>query len=100
MYGDRFVDKNGNVFPTAEERTAKINALYDMVDILQGSKFVFPAEPETSYFTNSPPKNNAHKDVKYWYKFRTNIVMDGAGYQVTFNIRDKGKNGQYQYFIE
>lgn len=100
LYGDFVVDMNGNVHPDAEERSAKINALYDMADILQGAKFVPPAIPEDSYITNNPPKNKAHKNVKYWYKFTTNIVMDGKGYKVTFNIRDKGKGGQYQYLIE
>jgi len=40
----------------------------------------------------------AHKDVKYWYKFRNNIEFDGVMFEVTFNIRDKGKE-QYEYLI-
>ena len=56
--------------------------------------------PEDSYINPSnPPKNKAHKNVKYWYKFRNRIVLDGVSYTVTFNIRDKGKE-QLQYLIE
>ena len=100
--GDKFTaNKNlyGDKRAKPEELAAKINALYDMADILQNAKFVPPAEPEDSFITNNPPKNKAHKDVKYWYKFKTNIVMDGEGYEVTFNIRDKGKD-QYDYLID
>lgn len=83
------------------ERAALINSLYDMADILQHSAY----DPKTksiepSYSNpNLRPKNPAHKDVKYWYKFRNSIVADGVGYDVTFNIRDKGKE-QYEYLIE
>ena len=44
-------------------------------------------------------ENAAHKNVKYWYKFRNTIVFDGDVYDVTFNIRDKGKE-QFQYLID
>jgi len=71
-----------------------------MADILENRVFDPPERPEESYINPEiKPKNKAHKEVKYWYKFRTNIVMDGKGYQVTFNIRDKGKQ-QYTYLIE
>ena len=94
VYGDDTRSKKTGEF------SAKINALYDMADILTGAKFVPPANVEESYANpNISPKNKAHKGVKYWYKFRTYIVMDGIGYEVTFNIRDKGKE-QYQYLIE
>ena len=103
--GDRFTAQKNlyGDFTRGEETTefaAKINALYDMADILESSVFKGPAEPEESYVTNKPPKNKAHDGVKYWYKFNNNIVVDGIGYEVTFNIRDKGKDGQYAYLIE
>ena len=47
---------------------------------------------------NLPPKNAAHKDVKYWYKFVNEIVFDGVPFTVKFTIRNKGKE-QYQYLI-
>ena len=49
--------------------------------------------------TSKKPKNKAHKGVKYWYKFKNTIIFDGIMYDVTFNIRDKGKE-QYQYLID
>lgn len=53
----------------------------------------------TAPTTALKPKNKAHKDVKFWYKFQNNIVFVGVPYIVTFNIRDRGK-AQYQYLIE
>ena len=49
--------------------------------------------------TSKKPKNKAHKGVKYWYKFKNTIIFDGIMYDVTFNIRDKGKE-QYQNLID
>ena len=94
LYGDLSKGKDTTEF------MAKVNALYDMADILETSTFEGPAEPEESYITDQPPKNAAHKGVKYWYKFKNSIVMDGVGYKVTFNIRDKGNDGQYAYLVE
>lgn len=94
LYGDLTKGKDTTEF------MAKVNALYDMADILENSTFEGPAEPEESYITDQPPKNAAHKGVKYWYKFKNSIVMDGVGYKVTFNIRDKGNDGQYAYLVE
>lgn len=100
--GDKFTaQKNifGDNYLTGEEKLAKIELLYDYADILEKSEFV-KRSPEESYIDLSvSPKNNAHKGVKYWYKFKNNIVLDGAGYRVMFNIRDKGKD-QYAYLIE
>lgn len=77
--------------------------MYDLADILSTSTYVSrpkSKEIEPSYNNkNIEPKNKAHKDVKYWYKFRNNIELDGISYEVTFNIRDKGKE-QYEYLIE
>ena len=101
VLGDRFTfDKNlyGDDYATDKEYSAKINALYDMADILSNSTFV-GKNAEDSYVNNVPPKNKAHKNVKYWYKFKNEIVLDGSRYDVVFNIRDKGKD-QYAYLIE
>ena len=39
--------------------------------------------PEPSYVNPAAsPKNAAHKDVKYWYKFQNDILLDGVGYTV------------------
>ena len=102
--GDKFTaQKNiyGDLFNTDSEQTAKINSLYDLADILATATYDPSATaPEPSYINpNTKPKNKAHKNVKYWYKFKNNIVFDGVPYVVTFNIRDKGKM-QYQYLIE
>lgn len=92
-----FGDKKAKDF----EKEAKVNALYDLADILATSKYDPSATTkEPSYANpNLKPKNKAHKDVKYWYKFRNEIVFDGVPYTVTFSIRDKGVE-QYQYFID
>lgn len=102
--GDRFTKKEnlfGDKKGTENEFEAKINSLYDLADILNTSTYDPTATiPEDSYINpNIKPKNEAHKNVKYWYKFRNNIVLDGVPYTVTFNIRDKGKD-QYQYLID
>ncbi len=102
--GDKFTaQKNlfGDKTGVEEEYAAKINALYDLADILATSKYD-PSETnkEPSYQNPSvKPKNAAHKGVKYWYKFKNEIVFDGVPYTVTFNIRDKGGE-QYQYLID
>ena len=102
--GDRFTfQKNlfGDNMGQDSEKEARINALYDLADILATSKYD-PSETnqEESYKNPSvKPKNPAHKGVKYWYKFRNEIVFDGVPYTVTFNIRDKGAE-QYQYLID
>lgn len=102
--GDKFTSKK-NLFGDKKgdpgEYEAKINALYDLADILATSKYLpDETQPEESYKNPSEkPKNAAHKDVKYWYKFENNIVFDDVPYTVTFNIRDKGKD-QYQYLID
>lgn len=82
-----------------EEFNAKVSALYDLVDILETSKFISVKSEESYINPNIPPKNKAHENVKYWYKFENGIILDGVKYNVTFNIRDKGKE-QYQYLIE
>ena len=86
-----------------EERSALINSLFDVAHILSNSKYVPQTREkmiEPSYADPTiAPKNKAHKDVKYWYKFKNNIVFDGVPYEVVFNIRDKGKE-QYEYLIE
>ncbi len=102
--GDRFTAKKnlrGDAYATQEEFQAKINALYDLADILQTSEYLpDKTQKEPSYEDPTiPPKNDAHKGVKYWYKFQNKIELDGTPYTVTFNIRDKGKE-QYQYLID
>lgn len=79
--------------------SAKVNALYDLVDILETSAFKSAAMEPSFANENVVPKNLAHKGVKYWYKFENHIILDGVPYKVVFNIRDKGKE-QYQYLIE
>ena len=102
--GDKFTSKEnlyGDKMGQSGEMGAKINALYDLADILATSKYA-PSETikEPSYENPSvKPKNKAHKGVKYWYKFKNEIVFDGVPYTVTFNIRDKGGE-QYQYLID
>lgn len=93
IYGD-FYNENG-------EQDAKISALYDLADILATAEYdANETEPEPSFVNpNDKPKNAAHKGVKYWYKFRNEIVFDGVPFTVTFNIRDKGKE-QFEYLIE
>lgn len=104
ILGDRFTaQKNlyGDIMAEPGEKQAKVNALYDLADILATSKYIPTAtQKEESYKDpTKPPKNAAHKDVKYWYKFKNDIVLDGVPYTVTFNIRDKGST-QYQYLID
>ncbi len=78
---------------------AKVNALYDLVDILETSVFKSATMEPSFANENVAAKNLAHKGVKYWYKFENHIILDGVPYKVVFNIRDKGKE-QYQYLIE
>ena len=104
ILGDRFTaQKNiyGDSHNTPEEQAAKISSLYDLADILATATYDPTAtNTEDSYANpNVKPKNKAHENVKYWYKFKNEIVFDGVPYTVTFNIRDKGKE-QYQYLIE
>lgn len=79
--------------------SAKVNALYDLVDILETSVFKSATTEPSFANENVAAKNLAHKGVKYWYKFENHIILDGVPYKVVFNIRDKGKE-QYQYLIE
>ena len=79
--------------------SAKVNALYDLVDILETSVFKSAAMEPSFANENVATKNLAHKGVKYWYKFENHIILNGVPYKVVFNIRDKGK-AQYQYLIE
>lgn len=79
--------------------SAKVNALYDLVDILETSVFKSAAMEPSFANENVATKNLAHKGVKYWYKFENHIILNGVPYKVVFNIRDKGKE-QYQYLIE
>lgn len=79
--------------------SAKVNALYDLVDILETSVFKSAAMEPSFANENVAAKKLAHKGVKYWYKFENHIILDGVPYKVVFNIRDKGKE-QYQYLIE
>lgn len=101
VQADRFTyqkNKYGDI-GESRDKAAKINALYDLADILETSKFK-SSNIESSYAdSTNAPKNAAHKDVKYWYKFENHIMLDGVPYKVVFNIRDKGKE-QYQYLIE
>lgn len=102
--GDKFTwNKSlfGNTFASQSERDAMVNSLYDMADILQHSTYDPKATGIEPSYSNPKlkPKNPAHSGVKYWYKFRNSIVADGVGYDVTFNIRDKGRE-QYEYLIE
>lgn len=93
LYGDR----KGQV----SEQEAKIDSLYDLADILATAKYDPSATTKEASYANpaQKPKNKAHDGVKYWYKFRNEIVFDGVPYTVTFNIRDKGGE-QYQYLID
>lgn len=104
ILGDRFTaQKNiyGDKRIEGEEYKAKISSLYDLADILATSTYDPTATNTEDSYANPAikPKNKAHDNVKYWYKFRNEIVFDGVPYTVTFNIRDKGKT-QYQYLIE
>lgn len=92
LYGD-------GIYRTNPEKRARVDLLYDYADILRNAEFI-KVNIEDSYADQTKrPKNPAHKDVKYWYKFKNNIVLDDVGYQIVFNIRDKGKE-QYVYQIE
>ena len=102
--GDRFTaQKNlyGDKMGQTGEQEAKVNSLYDLADILATSKYDPSATAKEPSYANPAvkPKNKAHDGVKYWYKFRNEIVFDGVPYTVTFNIRDKGGE-QYQYLID
>jgi len=106
VLGDK-IAFNKNIFGDEEaedfELEAKVNSLFDLADILSTLKEIKrdkKLEIEPSYLNpNVKPKNKAHEGVKYWYKFKNEILFDGVPYTVTFNIRDKGKE-QYQYLIE
>lgn len=102
ILGDKFtVQKNihGDKVASDVEMSAKINSLYDIADILSDSQYVSKNVEPSFEDSALMPKNKAHKDVKYWYKFKNTISMDGEIYDVIFNVRDKGKE-QYQYLIE
>lgn len=99
--GDKFtMQKNvyGDEKASYKEADARIDALYDIADILRKSRFMKKEMEESYKDPSKKPKNAAHKNVKYWYKFRNTIVFDGDVYDVTFNIRDKGKE-QIQYLM-
>ena len=97
VQADRFTYQK-NKYGDKGDISAKVNALYDLVDILETSIFKSVGMEPSFANGNLKPKNLAHKDVKYWYKFENHIVLDGVPYKVVFNIRDKGKE-QYQYLI-
>lgn len=100
VVADKFT-KTKNIFGDDDsagfEIETKINALYDIVDMLNSSTYI-NKNTEDSYdpITNAPredvpPKNKAHEGVKYWYWFKNTIKFDGQLYDVIFNICDKGK---------
>ncbi len=100
--GDKFtVQKNiyGDDKATDSEMNAKVNSLYDLADILSTSKYIGKEIEGSFKDSNIKPKNKAHQGVKYWYKFGNTIYFDDVLYDVTFSIRDKGKE-QYQYLID
>ncbi len=97
VQADRFTYQK-NKYGDKGDISAKVNALYDLVDILETSIFKSVGMEPSFANGNLKPKNLAHKDVKYWYKFENHIVLDDVPYKVVFNIRDKGKE-QYQYLI-
>ena len=100
--GDKFTQKkntNGDEKANQNEYNAKINSLYDLADILENSHFIKKGVEPSFNNPSVLPKNKAHKNVKYWYKFENDIIFDGTLYTVTFNIRDKGKE-QYAYLID
>ncbi len=102
VMGDKFTGlKNihGDIKATDSEMHAKVNSLYDIAEILNDSQYVGKDIEESYKDSSVAPKNQAHKGVKYWYKFKNTISMDGEIYDVIFNIRDKGKE-QYQYLID
>lgn len=99
--GDRYTYKKnvkGDFKSNNDEKNVKMSALYDLADILNNATLK-SWKKEESYGTNIPPKNEAHKGVKYWYKYSTNIIFDGSPATIVFNIRDKGKE-QFVYLIE
>ena len=104
VQGDKFTAKKniyGDNASSSEEFHAKINSLYDMADILENSVYVQRSpllEIEPSVL-GEKPKNDAHKNVKYWYQFESKIYLDNVPFDVVFSIRDKG-DSQYQYSIE
>ena len=102
--GDKFTEQEnlyGDKKAADGEKEAKVNSLYDLADILATATYDPSATTKEPSYANPAikPKNKAHKGVKYWYKFRNEIVFDGVPYTVTFNIRDKGSE-QYQYLID
>lgn len=105
---DRFTaTKNigGDTGSSEKGYAAKISSLYDLADMLatseySGKKLERSYDPNTNApRENVPPKNKAHKGVKYWYYFSNNVRIDGIEYSILFNIRDKGKE-QLAYLVE
>ena len=99
--GDKFT-RSKNIFgdnkSTKLGYKTKINALYDLVDILENAKYIGSGK-EPSFDSDVISKNKAHENVKYWHYFESHIIFDGVPVDVLFNIRDKG-NEQFQYLIE
>ena len=99
--GDKFTEQK-NIYGDKKSSVlgyaTKINALYDLADILENSTYIGSGK-EPSFDSDVISKNKAHENVKYWHYFESHIIFDGVPVDVLFNIRDKG-NEQFQYLIE
>ena len=83
VLGDRFTEQkniHGDSIASDSEMKAKVNSLYDIADILGDSRFAGKEIEPSFKDPEIKPKNKAHKDVKYWYKFENTVEMDGEMY--------------------
>lgn len=70
----------------------------DFADILENATYV-KSDPEPSYQTNIPPKNDAHKNVVDWDRYEAVVNLGGDEFIVRFSIANK-VNGEHRlYYI-
>ncbi|MDO5097004.1 MAG: hypothetical protein Q4D65_10600 [Peptostreptococcaceae bacterium] len=70
---------------------------FDLVDILENAK-LNDIEKEPSYFDpNIEPKNDAHRNTKYWHRYKSIVNLDGADYEITFSVAEKA-DGSFKFY--
>ncbi len=70
---------------------------FDLVDILKNAK-LNDIEKEPSFFDpNIEPKNDAHRNTKYWHHYKSIVNLDGTDYEITFSVAEK-VNGSFKFY--
>lgn len=103
VLGDKFtVGKNErsiNNLQNNPNRLLMMEHYNDLADILENARLVnMNYEPHND--GSVPVKNKYHKDVLYWHTFKSEVYLDGAPYEVIFDVREKSTREGFVYEIK